>query len=131
MTLLWMSNNCTLHSSITLCFFFIFVSCVNNSNIHRPSELTPEEMKYWLYRAVNNFPDFKKGRVVLISGFALQSQESMNTQLVNKIEPPSICSKRFVTTLVNQGTGNNSVHLNLAKEYIHKVVSCFIFLNSS
>ena len=70
-------------------------------------------------------------RVVLISGFVFQSQEFMNTELVNRTEPPTICSKQFVNTLVNQGTENNSVHLNLAKEYIHKVVSCFISLDSS
>ena len=71
-------------------------------------------------------------RVVLISGFIFQSQESMNTQLVNKAELPTVCTKRFVKTLIkNQGTGNNSAHLNLAKEYIHKVVSCLNFLNSN
>ena len=70
-------------------------------------------------------------RVVLISGFVFQSQESMNTELVNMTEPQTICSKSFVKALVNQGTENNSVHLNLAKEYIHKVVSCFSSLNSS
>ena len=67
----------------------------------------------------------------LISDFIFQSQESMNTQLENKTELPTICSKRFVKNLINQGNGNNSAHLNLAKEYIHKVVSCFISLDSS
>ena len=69
--------------------------------------------------------------VFLISGFIFQSQESMNTQLVNKAELPTVCSKRFVKTLINQGTENNSAHLNLAKEYIHKVVLCLNFLNSN
>ena len=55
----------------------------------------------------------------------------MNTQLVNKAELPTVCSKKFVNTLINQGTGNNSANLNLAKEYIHKVVSCLNFLNSN
>ena len=51
----------------------------------------------------------------------------MNTQLENKTELPTICSKRFVKNLINQGNGNNSAHLNLAKEYIHKVASCLNF----